>query len=94
MSAGLSPLLLDPDRLSIMSLLAATRWAEFDWLRECVGMSENMLSAQLRHLADPGYLEARKGRVGKRSITWLNLSSTGRELFHGHVETLHHIANA
>ena len=94
MSAGLSPLLLDADRLSIMSLLAATRWAEFDWLRECAGMPENVLSAQLRHLAGPGYLEARKGRVGRRSITWLNLSSAGRELFRGHVETLHHIANA
>lgn len=92
MNGELSPLLLHPDRLSIMAVLATTRWAEFDWLRDCVGMPADALSAQLRNMTGPGYLEARNGRVGRRSVTWLNLSATGRELFRDHLESLRHIA--
>ncbi|HEX8628979.1 MAG TPA: transcriptional regulator, partial [Catenuloplanes sp.] len=55
-----------PTRLSIVSLLAATEWADFRFVRETVGLSDSALSKQLTILEEAGYVEIRKGFVGKR----------------------------
>lgn len=85
------PLLLDPTRLSIVSLLAAAHWAEFSWVRDSVGMSDSALSKQVTTLSKQGYVEVEKGYVGKRPRTWLNLSESGRAALHAHVEALQRI---
>jgi DNA-binding transcriptional ArsR family regulator len=89
--AGLDPVLLDPTRLSIVSLLAATEWAEFGWVRDAVGMSDSALSKQVTTLNKQGYLEVEKGYVGKRPRTWLNLSDDGRTALEDHVSALQRI---
>jgi hypothetical protein len=38
--------LLDPTRFSIVSLLAAAHWAEFGFVRDCLGVSDSALSKQ------------------------------------------------
>ncbi|NLU73759.1 transcriptional regulator [Streptomyces sp. HNM0575] len=85
------PLLLDPTRLSIVSLLAATEWAEFGWVRDSVSMSDSALSKQVTTLSRQGYVETEKGYVGKRPRTWLNLSESGREALERHVSALQRI---
>ncbi|MGX1851722.1 winged helix-turn-helix domain-containing protein [Streptomyces sp. NPDC055299] len=90
-AAELSPLLVDPTRLSIVSLLAATEWAEFGLVRDSVGMSDSALSKQVTTLSKPGYIEVRKGYVGKRPRTWLSLSDTGRSALQAHIAALHQI---
>ncbi|MGW4511484.1 winged helix-turn-helix domain-containing protein [Streptomyces sp. NPDC004393] len=89
--AELSPLLVDPTRLSIVSLLAATQWAEFGWVRDSVGLTDSALSKQVATLSKPGYVEVRKGYVGKRPRTWLNLSDTGRSALQAHIAILQQI---
>ncbi|MEU6083818.1 transcriptional regulator [Streptomyces sp. NPDC047108] len=86
------PLLLDPTRLSIVSLLSATRWAEFGFVRDSVGMSDSALSKQVTTLSKQDYIEVKKGYVGKRPRTWLNLSDTGRAALETHIEALQQIA--
>lgn len=88
----LTPLLLDPTRLSIVSLLAATEWAEFGWVRDAVGLSDSALSKQVTTLGKPGYVEVRKGYVGKRPRTWLSLSQAGRDVLGEHIAALQRIA--
>lgn len=90
--AELAPLLLDPTRLSIVSLLAATEWAEFAWVREQVELSDSALSKQLSTLANAEYIEVRKGRAGKRARTWISLSDNGRAALRAHIAALHQIA--
>ena len=90
-AADLDSLLLDPTRLSIVSLLAATRWAEFGWVRESVGMSDSALSKQVTTLSKQDYVEVEKGYVGKRPRTWLNLSDAGRAALESHVAALQQI---
>jgi DNA-binding transcriptional ArsR family regulator len=90
--AELSPLLVDPTRLNIVSLLAATEWAEFGWVRDSVGMSDSALSKQVTTLGKSGYVEMRKGYVGKRPRTWLSLSDAGREALRVHIAALQRIA--
>lgn len=89
---GLDPLLLDPVRLSIVALLAGTEWAEFAFVRDSAGLSDSTLSKRISQLGDVGYVEVKKGYVGKRPRTWLNLSAAGRDALGGHIEALQRIA--
>jgi DNA-binding transcriptional ArsR family regulator len=80
-----------PTRLSIVSLLAATEWAEFRFLRESVGLSDSALSKQLTTLEETGYVEIRKSFVGKRPRTSVRLTRRGHQAFAGHVAALQQI---
>ena len=80
-----------PTRLSIVSLVAATDWADFKFIRDSVGLSDSALSKQLATLEEAGYLEIRKGFVGKRPRTSARLTSVGRAAFDQHVVALQEI---
>jgi DNA-binding MarR family transcriptional regulator len=88
----LDPLLLDPTRLSITALLASTEWAEFSFVRDSAQLSDSTLSKRIAQLSDVDYVEVRKGYVGKRPRTWLNLSKTGRAALRAHIAALQKIA--
>jgi DNA-binding transcriptional ArsR family regulator len=91
---GLAQALLDPTRFSIVSLLAATDWAEFGFVRDAVGLSDSALSKQVTTLTRLELVEVDKGYVGKRPRTWLRLSATGRATLAAHVAALQEIAAA
>ena len=80
-----------PTRLSLVSLLAATEWADFKFLRDSAGLSDSALSKQLTTLEDAGYIEIRKGFVGKWPRTSARLTSVGRAAFDQHVAALQEI---
>jgi DNA-binding transcriptional ArsR family regulator len=88
----LDPALLEPTRLAIVALLAGTEWAEFAFVRDSVEVSDSTLSKRISALADGGYVEIRKGYVGKRPRTWLNLSAAGRTALSRHIAALQEIA--
>ncbi|GAA0899432.1 MULTISPECIES: winged helix-turn-helix domain-containing protein [Streptomyces violaceusniger group] len=83
--------LLDPTRLSIVSLLVSVEWAEFGWVRESAGLSPSALSKQVSTLETRGYVEVKKGYVGKRPRTWLALTPTGRDALERHVAALRRV---
>jgi DNA-binding MarR family transcriptional regulator len=80
-----------PTRLSLVSLLAATEWADFKFLRDSLGLSDSALSKQLTTLEEAGYLEIRKAFVGKRPRTSARLTEEGRQAFADHVAALQEI---
>jgi DNA-binding transcriptional ArsR family regulator len=84
----LDPLLLDPTRLTIMSLLDAARWCEFGFVRDTAGLTDPALSKQAATLAKAGYAEIRKGYVGSTPRTWLRATSQGRARLGRHIESL------
>jgi DNA-binding transcriptional ArsR family regulator len=88
---GFDELIHAPTRLSIVSLLAATEWADFTFLRDSVGLSDSALSKQLTTLEGAGYVEIRKSFVGKRPRTSARLSRRGQRAFAGHVAALQQI---
>lgn len=90
--AALDQLLLDPTRLAIVSLLSAADWAEFGFVRDAVTLSDSALSKQVTTLSKNDYVEVRKGYVGKRPRTWLNLTDTGRNALAEHISALQAIA--
>ncbi|MEP6753483.1 MAG: transcriptional regulator [Candidatus Dormiibacterota bacterium] len=80
-----------PTRLAIVALLAATRWADFKFIRDRAGLSDSALSKQLTILEDAGYITIRKAFVGKFPRTSVSLSKRGRAAFNGHVSALQQI---
>lgn len=89
--ARLDPVLVDPTRLSVVALLAGTAWAEFGFVRDSAAVSDSALSKQASTLERHGYVQVRKGYVGKRPRTWLSLTPAGRSALGGHVRALEEI---
>jgi DNA-binding MarR family transcriptional regulator len=90
-AARFDELIHAPTRLSIVSLLAASEWADFKFIRDTVGLSDSALSKQLTTLEEAGYIEIRKGFVGKRPRTSARLTQAGRAAFELHVAALQDI---
>ena len=85
---GLNPVMHPANRLQICALLAAVREAEFAVLRESVGISDSVLSKQIKILEDSGYVAVRKATSAARQRTWLALTAAGRTAFAVHVREL------
>jgi DNA-binding transcriptional ArsR family regulator len=90
-TAQFNELIHAPTRLAIVSLLAASEWADFRFIRDELKLSDSALSKQLTTLETAGYVEIRKGFVGKRPRTWARLSRMGRQAFEQHVAALQEI---
>jgi len=89
--AQFDELIHPPTRLAIVALLAATEWADFKFIRDEVKLSDSALSKQLATLEGVGYVEIRKGFVGKRPRTSAKLTKAGRAAFVAHVAALQEI---
>jgi DNA-binding MarR family transcriptional regulator len=94
-TAKLDPLIHPINRLSICGLLAAgADWVEFAALRDAAGISDSVLSKQSRVLEDAGYVEVRKGAIGRRPRTWFRLTAAGRQAVQGHLAWLAQLEEA
>ncbi len=95
MTAKPDPLIHPITRLSICGLLAAgADWVEFAALRDAARISDSVLSKQSRVLEDAGYVEVRKGAVGRRPRTWFRLTPEGRRAVQGHLAWLAQLEEA
>lgn len=85
-----------PVRLRICGLLRPVEELDFAVLRDTLGVSDATLSKHVKTLAGSGYVRSRKGRSAGRSdarhITWLSLTTAGREAFDAHMRMLQEIA--
>jgi DNA-binding MarR family transcriptional regulator len=81
-----------PNRLRICSMLSATNEVEFAALREALGVSDSVLSKQLKALEDAGYLTVKKSPLDGRTRTWAALTPAGKAAFDGHVAELRRLA--
>ncbi|MGH3152945.1 MAG: transcriptional regulator, partial [Streptosporangiaceae bacterium] len=67
---------------------------EFAALRDAAGISDSVLSKQSVVLEDAGYVEVRKGAVGRRPRTWFRLTAEGRQALEGHLAWLAQLEEA
>ncbi len=82
-----------PTRLAIVSLLAATEWADFKFIRDSIELTDSALSKQLTALEEARYIRIKKTFVGKRPRTSATLTAAGRSAFEGHVAKLQEIVS-
>lgn len=80
-----------PHRLQIAALLAAVDFAEFATVRDELGVSDSVLSKQVRVLEEAGYVKVSKVTVDSRQRTRLSLTPAGRRAYDGHVAALQEI---
>lgn len=88
------PILETGPRLALCALLQGADWVEFATVRDLIGVSDSAVSKHGRTLEDAGYLEIRKGSVGRRPRTWLRLSPSGRTALRGHLAWLTQLRHA
>ena len=77
-----------PTRLALVALLAATEWADFQFLRDSAGLSDSALSKQLTTLEDAGYIAIERPVSNRRRRVHVRLTERGRASFDGHVAAL------
>ncbi len=91
-AAVLNKVIHAPNRLRICALLSPLQEAEFQVLRDELGVSDSVLSKHLKQLEEAGYVAFRKGVVNGRQRMWAGLTKSGRKAFLGHVEELTRLA--
>jgi DNA-binding transcriptional ArsR family regulator len=89
----LDPLLLDPTRLTIMSLLGSAQWCEYGFVRDSAQLTSPALSKQIATLTDAGYVDVHKGYVRKTPRTWLRATPDGRAAITRHIRGLQAIVD-
>ena len=81
-----------PNRLRICATLSAVTEAEFATIRDTLGVSDPVLSKQLRVLRDAGYVTLSKPTGSGRVRTWVSLTRSGRTAFRAHIAELERLA--
>lgn len=80
-----------PRRLAICSYLASVDQVDFSTVRDALGITDQLLSKQIRILVDAGYAASEKVTgtgSSRRPRTWLKLTPQGRKAFEHYVAGL------
>ncbi|MFJ4842519.1 transcriptional regulator [Streptomyces sp. NPDC088746] len=93
MTDGLDEAFRSSTRLRIAAFLSGCDEAEFRAVQEYCALTAPTLSKHAAALEGAGYVEVRKGHVGKTPRTWLALTEQGRAALAGHLAELQLIAD-
>lgn len=85
---GREPIFETGPRLALCALLQGAKWVDFATARDMLGVSDSAVSKHSRTLEEAGYLEVRKGSVGRRPRTWFRLTHAGQVAIRGHLDWL------
>ena len=91
--AGLDKLIHEPARLAIMTALNAADHAEFLFLQSLTGLTKGNLSAHLSKLEEAGWVLIDKHFEGKKPVTQVALTKTGRAAIAAHWQRLDQLRN-
>jgi DNA-binding transcriptional ArsR family regulator len=91
---GRDALLETGPRLALCALLQGAEWVDFATARDMLTVSDSAISKHSRTLEEAGYLEVRKGFVGRRPRTWFRLTAVGRAALVGHLAWLTDLSRA
>ena len=79
-------------RLKVAAYLSGCGQAEFSVVAAATELSPPTLSKATVILEQAGYLDVRKGHIGRRPRTWLALTDPGRAAFQAHMDAVHALA--
>lgn len=79
-------------RLRICALLDPVTEEEFATLRDLLSTSDSALSKQISALGEAGYVSQRRAVRAGKSRVWVQLTESGRAVFHAHVAALSALA--
>ncbi|MFG2678570.1 transcriptional regulator [Streptomyces sp. NPDC048392] len=82
------------NRLQICAMLSSVESMAFSEVRDALGVSDSVLSKQVKVLQEAGYLRVVKETQNSRLRAWLELAPAGRRALAGHLAQLRSIAEA
>lgn len=74
-----------------MSILSSAKSADFNYLKESTGATDGNLSTHLSKLEEAGFITIEKSFRGKKSLTTIKITNSGREAFLDYLEQLEQI---
>ncbi|MEV6778129.1 transcriptional regulator [Streptomyces syringium] len=92
-AVALDEIIHPTNRLQICASLASVDALEFSVVRDTLGVSDSVLSKQVKMLQTAGYVAVKKAPLKSRTHTWLSLTPAGREALAGHLAELRRIAD-
>jgi DNA-binding MarR family transcriptional regulator len=91
MSEQLDPVIHAPSRLRIMTTLTSLNEDEslsFSKLKQLLNMTNGNLSVHLTKLEDANYISINKSFEGKKPVTYVTATPTGRAAFNNYLHEL------
>ncbi|ALJ07870.1 MULTISPECIES: transcriptional regulator [Brevundimonas] len=76
--AAVDPAFAHPIRTGVMAYLSAAEAADFTELAQALAVPNNSLSSHLSRLEDAGYVELRRGFLGRKPRTRVVPTDAGR----------------
>lgn len=89
----LDPLIHEPARLTILTLLASCASADFVFLVNATGLTRGNLSSHLTKLEEAGLVKIKKSFRQKRPFTEIQISPKGRRQTAAHWQQLDKLRN-
>lgn len=75
-------------RLGIMSVLMVNDGADFNTLKELLGVTDGNLASHTKALETENYIVIQKQFIGKKPNTTYTATTAGRKAFAGHIDAL------
>ncbi|MBM7494851.1 DNA-binding MarR family transcriptional regulator [Micromonospora luteifusca] len=92
MRSGLDETIHPINRLQICAQLSGVESLSFAAIRDGLGVSDSVLSKQLKVLQEAGYVTLRKEPFNSRIHAWVALTPLGRTVYTAHMAALREIA--
>ena len=83
-----------PCRLGILATLVPGQPVSFTEMKAATSLSDGNLHVQTRKLADVGYIDIKKVKKGRRSVTEFRITELGLERLRLHVMKLQQVLDA
>lgn len=75
-------------RLGIMSVLMVNEYADFNMLKELLGVTDGNLASHTKALESEAYIAIEKQFIGKKPNTRYLATQLGKSAFRDHIEAL------
>lgn len=86
--SGLDDVIHGRVRLGVVAYLASAEVADFTELKDVLDVTQGNLSIHLRKLEEAGYVSIDKSFVGRKPLTRVRLTDTGRAAFSNYLKAM------
>ena len=80
-------------RLGIMSILMVNEYADFNTLKELLGVTDGNLASHLKALEKEDFINIEKQFIGRKPNTRYSATNSGTKAFKDHINALERIIN-
>ena len=80
-------------RLGIMSVLMVNEFADFNSLKELLGVTDGNIASHIKALEKEGYVKVEKSFIDRKPNTRYSATKVGRKDFQKHIDAIENLLN-